>query len=104
MRIFAKLGALGLLAVVAVAAVAIAYVKSTGLSARPQPGAIETRVARTLRAFAVPDEIRQRRNPVAASTEVLAEALAHYADHCAVCHAADGSGNTEMGRGLFPKT
>ena len=29
--------------------------------------------------------------------------MAHYADHCANCHANDGSGDTEMGRGLFPK-
>jgi mono/diheme cytochrome c family protein len=29
--------------------------------------------------------------------------MAHFADHCASCHANDGSGNTEMGRGLFPK-
>jgi mono/diheme cytochrome c family protein len=34
---------------------------------------------------------------------VLVEARAHYADHCAVCHANNGSGNTEMGRGLFPR-
>ncbi|HEX7283687.1 MAG TPA: cytochrome c, partial [Vicinamibacterales bacterium] len=27
----------------------------------------------------------------------------HYADHCASCHANDGSGNTEMGQNLYPK-
>src|SRR4029450_9803517 len=41
--------------------------------------------------------------PVPASADGLAEGLAHYADHCASCHAIDGSGDTEMGRGLFPK-
>jgi len=34
---------------------------------------------------------------------VLAEASAHFADHCALCHANDGSGRTEIGRGLYPK-
>jgi mono/diheme cytochrome c family protein len=29
--------------------------------------------------------------------------LEHFADHCAVCHANDGSGATEMGKGLWPK-
>jgi mono/diheme cytochrome c family protein len=29
--------------------------------------------------------------------------MSHYADHCAACHANDGSGKTEMGQGLFPK-
>ncbi len=35
--------------------------------------------------------------------EVLAEGMAHFADHCASCHANDGSGNTEMGHGLYPR-
>ena len=28
--------------------------------------------------------------------------MAHFADHCASCHANDGSGDTELGRSLFP--
>jgi mono/diheme cytochrome c family protein len=82
----------------------IGYVVSTGLSARSQPGALETRVARAVRALAVPREVKQRRNPVASSPEVVADGLSHFADHCATCHANDGSGNTEMGQGLFPKS
>jgi mono/diheme cytochrome c family protein len=31
------------------------------------------------------------------------EGMEHFADHCAVCHGNDGSGNTEMGRGLYPR-
>jgi mono/diheme cytochrome c family protein len=42
-------------------------------------------------------------NPVASNDQVIAEAREHFADHCAVCHANDGSGNTEVGRGLYPK-
>ncbi len=42
-------------------------------------------------------------NPVAFSPEVWAQSRAHFADHCASCHANDGSGNTELGRGLFPR-
>jgi mono/diheme cytochrome c family protein len=42
-------------------------------------------------------------NPIASSPEVIAEGRAHFADHCASCHANDGSGNTEMGRAFFPK-
>ncbi len=34
--------------------------------------------------------------------EVLAEARAHWADHCASCHANDGSGDTLMGKRLYP--
>jgi len=37
------------------------------------------------------------------SPEVIAEAMAHFADHCATCHANDGSGDTAIGKGLYPK-
>jgi len=37
------------------------------------------------------------------SPEVIADGRAHFADHCAVCHANDGSGKTEMGQGMWPK-
>jgi mono/diheme cytochrome c family protein len=81
----------------------IAYVRTHGFSARTEPSALETFVARRVRSLAVPVKERDAVNPVAASPEVLAEAMEHFADHCAVCHANDGSGNTPIGRGLSPK-
>ena len=42
-------------------------------------------------------------NPVAFSPEVFVESRAHFADHCASCHANDGSGQTEIGQNLFPR-
>ena len=42
-------------------------------------------------------------NPVPSSQDALAEAMAHFADHCAICHDNDGSGNTTIGKGLYPK-
>lgn len=96
-----------LLAVVATLAVlagaGLLYVRTTGLTATSEAGRAETRLARAVRAFAVPREARERRNSVPASQEILAAGRAHYADHCAVCHGADGRGDTEMGRGLWPK-
>ncbi len=29
--------------------------------------------------------------------------MSHFADHCASCHANDGSGRTEMGEHLYPR-
>jgi mono/diheme cytochrome c family protein len=80
-----------------------AYAAITGLSARVPPGPIEARVARFARAFATPRELKQRANPVVPSPASLEEAMAHFADHCAACHGNDGSGETDMGRGLFPR-
>jgi mono/diheme cytochrome c family protein len=79
------------------------YLRATGLSARAEAGRLETVIARGARRFAIPAEARARTNPIPESAEALADGMAHYADHCANCHANDGSGNTEMGRGLFPK-
>ena len=81
----------------------LGYVVTTGLRAAPQPSAAEAVMARRVRALAVPRAVAARVNPVSLSPDVLAEGLAHYADHCASCHAADGSGKTDLGTGLFPK-
>jgi len=74
-----------------------------GFSARDQPTAIEAFVARRLRRLAIPRSARQAQNPVPATPEVLVEARAHFADHCALCHGNDGSGQTEIGKNLYPK-
>lgn len=93
-----------LLALLAIlASVLFIWIGSRGVSARGEPGAVETAIARTMRRLAIPRADRDRPKPVAGSQEVIDAGLAHYADHCAVCHANDGSGDTEMGRGLYPK-
>jgi len=83
------------------AAVLSAFLRQ-GLSARREPSAIETFVARRLRRLAIPPTAREAQNPVPATPQVLAEARAHFADHCATCHANDGGGNTSIGRSLYP--
>jgi mono/diheme cytochrome c family protein len=97
--------ALGLAVVIVLllGAAVIAYAVATGLDARAQPGRLETRLARTVRSIAIPSAIKERRNPVRPTPEILVEGMSHFADHCASCHANDGSGDTDMGRGLFPK-
>lgn len=93
-----------LLALVAVSAVAVFFwLGYRGISARTEPGRIERVVARTMRRLAIPRADRNRENPVAVTPEVVKAGMEHYADHCAACHANDGSGETEMGLGLYPK-
>lgn len=74
-----------------------------GFSARDQPTLVETIIARRVRRLAVPARARNLPNPVAFSPDVFADARAHFADHCATCHANDGSGDTTIGRNLYPK-
>lgn len=51
----------------------------------------------------MPARVTTQHNPVASSPEVLVESRSHWADHCAICHANDGSGDTEMGRHMYPR-
>jgi mono/diheme cytochrome c family protein len=74
-----------------------------GFSARDEPSRAEAFVAGRLRHLAVPSRAKALQNPVPLTPDVLAAARAHFADHCALCHANDGSGNTELGRSLYPK-
>src|SRR6266508_1823473 len=98
-----KVGLAIVLTAVVGAAVALGLLLQHGFSARDQPTAAEAFVARRLRHLAVPRSARQAQNPVPATPAVLAEARAHFADHCALCHANDGSGQTEIGKNLYPK-
>lgn len=92
-----------LLGVVLVSATALGYARLSGLESRSTPGPIETGVSRMTRRIAVPTGVRHQPNPLASTPEALAEGMSHFADHCASCHSNDGSGNTELGRGFYPK-
>ena len=52
--------------------------------------------------MAIPRAVRERKNPIGLSSEVLKEGRAHFADHCAVCHGNDGRGQTDMGPNFYP--
>jgi len=88
--------------VVGAAVIGIAAIRR-GFSARDSPSLMETYMAKTARRLSVPASERNAPNPIATSPEILNEALAHFADHCAICHANNGSGKTEIGQKLYPK-
>jgi len=89
--------ALGLLVAAAVS------ILHDGLSARAQPSALEAAIARNARKMATPANARNTKNPIPDSPEVQREARLHFADHCAICHGNNGSGDTQIGHGLYPK-
>jgi mono/diheme cytochrome c family protein len=91
------------LALVGIGLLTGAYIVTTGVSARPQPSRLEAITARTLRSIAIRTRVLGITNPVPVSDAVIKEGMEHFADHCAVCHGNDGSGDTEMGRGLYPR-
>ena len=96
----------GTLIVIVIVIVAVAYgivVVRRGFSARDNPSWLESSVARKTRSMAVPSSSRNMKNPVPNTPENLKEAEEHWADHCAICHANNGSGSTTIGRNLYPK-
>ncbi len=93
-----------MMAVVSVLGGAIAYsIVSGGLSSHDEPSRVEEALARAMRRWATPQAMRNRPNPVQPTPDVINQALGHYADHCSTCHANDGSGDTAIGRGLYPR-
>ena len=74
-----------------------------GFSARDTPSKMEILVATKARALAVPASYRGLTNPVANSGENIRAGMEHFADHCFVCHANNGSGDTSFGKNMYPK-
>ena len=84
-------------------AAAYASLRMNGFSARAEPSAAERAIARVARRWAIPRAARQLPNPVPYSVAIWAEAREHFADHCATCHANDGSGRSQFGQSLYPR-
>jgi mono/diheme cytochrome c family protein len=74
-----------------------------GFSTRDQPTAMERWAAGQARAMAIPADAKSRTNPIPNTPEAVADGRAHWADHCASCHANDGSGDTLVGKNLYPQ-
>jgi mono/diheme cytochrome c family protein len=76
---------------------------TTGFSAKTEPHVLEVMMARQIRHLAIPIEKRNTANPLPLNAELLKDARAHFADHCAICHSNDGSGQTPIGKNVYPK-
>jgi len=74
-----------------------------GFSAKDEPSGAEKVIARAMRSLAIPSSAKSEKNPLPASAENIHDGLEHFADHCATCHANDGSGKSDIGPNLYPK-
>lgn len=80
------------------------YARGHGFSARGEPGWMERTMARNARNIATPANAKSLTNPRQQQTsEMIAEADEHFVEHCSICHAIDGRGDTTIGRNLYPK-
>lgn len=103
MKAFIRAFVVLIVLVALVGGVAAYTLAGRGLSTRAEPSGIEELLARTMRRLATPSNVRSMTNPVELTPEVLEDGLEHFADHCASCHANNGSGDTEIGRNLYPR-
>jgi cytochrome c553 len=74
-----------------------------GFSAHDEPTRLEATAARAMRRWSAPADLRGERNPLPLTPQLLDEARAHWADHCATCHGNDGKGKTVIGEHLYPR-
>ena len=81
---------------------ALTLLKGAGIGTRRDPFFMEARLARASWRWLVPPRIRDTPNPVPASAAEVKVGREHWADHCATCHGNDGSGDTTVGRHVYP--
>jgi cytochrome c553 len=74
-----------------------------GFSTHDEPSAAEAFLARRMRSWSTPADLRHATNPVPLTEAALAGGRAHWADHCASCHGNDGKGQTALGQKLYPR-
>ncbi|VVM07655.1 cytochrome c oxidase cbb3-type subunit III [Methylacidimicrobium cyclopophantes] len=74
-----------------------------GFGSRQAPPAWEAFLAKRIYRLSIPEEARLQQNPFPPTRDWLQQGMEHYADHCAQCHANNGSGETEMGKTLYPR-
>lgn len=82
---------------------AYGFLASQGLSARKKPSNFEYSVANRALAVSIPSDVKKQKNPLNVTQDDLVEAKKHYQEHCAVCHAENGSGQTETSAGMSPE-
>ncbi|PYU31494.1 MAG: cytochrome C [Acidobacteria bacterium] len=97
-----KIVLLVVIALFAAGAIYATVLVRRGFSARENPSWVEAFAAGIAKSLAVPATYRLK-NPYAPTAENVREGEEHFADHCAICHANDGSGDALFGKGLYPK-
>lgn len=96
-------GTIGAVAILAAVSTLVIVLRGSGIAAvGRRPGRIETTIGAAAWRFFVPTRVRSAPNPVPATADVLTEARDHWADHCALCHDNDGSGQSSVGRRVYP--
>ena len=74
----------------------------SGCSASKGPSKLETALANAAKDVAVPLEAKDLENPLPATDANLRAGKEIYLRQCALCHGADGHGETKLGLAMYP--
>ena len=97
--------ALWVVVLVAALVVGVAVlVRGRGISVHRNPFPLEEQIAKRTWRYLIPATARDAVNPAPNTAEAIAAGLEHFADHCAICHANNGSGDTIIGRRVYPQS
>ncbi|MGA2075506.1 MAG: c-type cytochrome [Terriglobia bacterium] len=73
-----------------------------GCTAHKQPSRVETALANMAKDVVIPMEAEDKKDPLPDSQEVLNQGREIFLQSCAICHGADGRGETYVGRNMYP--
>jgi mono/diheme cytochrome c family protein len=73
-----------------------------GCTANKQPSRAETALANMAKDVVIPMEAEDKQNPLPESDEVINQGRQVFLQSCAICHGADGHGETYLGRNMYP--
>jgi mono/diheme cytochrome c family protein len=76
----------------------------SGCTAGKQPSREETGLANAAKDVVIPLEAGKMKNPLPETDEVAGEGQAVFLESCALCHGADGRGQSSIGRNMYPPT
>ena len=71
-----------------------------GCTAHKQPSRVETTLANMAKDVIIPMEAEDKKDPLPDSQDVLNQGRELFVQSCAVCHGADGRGETYIGRNM----
>ena len=73
-----------------------------GCTADKHPSQEETNLANAAKDVAIPLEAGKKQNPLPDTDEVVSQGQEAFLGSCALCHGADGRGDTNVGRNMAP--
>ena len=73
-----------------------------GCTADKHPSKEETTLANAAKDVVIPLEAGKMKNPLPETDEVASQGQAVFLESCALCHGADGRGQSSLGRNMYP--